>query len=464
MSKLTQSISFQLLALSVVLCFMALLLSQCKPLDEQLGADRRLEVSSDSVFFDTLVSEWPSFTRNVRVRNTGNTAVMLRSIQLRNSNSPYSLVINGYKTNSLKNIRLLGKDSLLIQVSLKAPKNGSDNPQQLLDYIDINQESERNTVVLSAWAQDVSVLENIELPCNTVFSGAKPYRIKGDVLVPEGCTLTIEAGVTLLFDAKARLLVGGQLKALGTPEKPILMTGTRTEDAYAEAPGQWVGLIFGSRSQGSRLESTIIKNSESGIYIGINDANSEQDLVLDKCQIRNVSTIGLTAFDADLVIINSEFYNCLEHSIICAAGGNYKFYNNTFANYGSFFFEKPAVVMLAALDEENKNALRIELLNNVITGVSQGGNELFIQPDASLPFEALIKNNYIRTFQTALDTGGNIINKDLKFVNTANRLLQPDSLSVLIDAAMPLPFIKDDLTGQLRDAKPDIGAYERKKR
>ncbi|TAF35684.1 MAG: right-handed parallel beta-helix repeat-containing protein [Cytophagales bacterium] len=439
---------------------------QCRPLDEQLGGPRALKVSLDSVFFDTLISEWPSFTRSFRVYNEGNTAVRIKQVALQSPNSPYALIINGYKTNLLKDIKLLGGDSLLIQVSLKSAESGSNAPLELLDYVDIDQEGLRSTVVLSAWSQDVRVLRDSVLECNTRWSSVKPYRIQGDVLVPEGCVLTIEAGAQLFFDANARLFVGGQLRALGSVENPITFSGVRLEDAYKEISGQWGGIIFGSNSQGSVMKGVILKNAITGILVGVNDADRTPDLVIEDCQIRNMASSGIVAFDTDLVVRNSEFYNCLEHALLGTAGGNYTLIHNTMANFGDFFFEKPAVVLSAAFNDTTKNALRIQLINNVITGASEGKNELLILPDNSLPFEALIRNNYLRTTSTVLDSGQNILNKEnnLRLSSIENRILTPDSLSVLIDVAMPLAGFEKDLKGQVRDAKPDIGAYERSKK
>ena len=49
-----------------------------------------------------------------------------------------------------------------------------------------------------------------------------PYRVTADLLVPEGETLEIEAGVTLMFDSASRVLVLGRIRAHGTEEDSVV--------------------------------------------------------------------------------------------------------------------------------------------------------------------------------------------------------------------------------------------------
>jgi len=76
-----------------------------------------------------------------------------------------------------------------------------------------------------------------------------PVLVSGEVVVPRGLTLSVEPGVQVLFRAgeqEARLVVQGQLWAVGTQEQPIVLAGER-------GPG-WGSLVFDSGSSaGSRL-------------------------------------------------------------------------------------------------------------------------------------------------------------------------------------------------------------------
>lgn len=98
-----------------------------------------------------------------------------------------------------------------------------------------------------------------------------PLRVGGDAGAPG--TLTIEPGVTLRFQKGSGIDVQapstsepstGTLRAVGTPEKPIVLTS----DAATPAPGDWIGVTFkGTPSANNRIEHATIAyaGGESGI-------------------------------------------------------------------------------------------------------------------------------------------------------------------------------------------------------
>src|SRR5205814_9736476 len=83
-----------------------------------------------------------------------------------------------------------------------------------------------------------------------------PYRVVGDVQV---AGLTIQPGVTVLMYGNYSFEVAGTLKAIGTPNSPILFTA---------ATGGWQGLFFNSAQPGCELAHCVIEKSiNSGIRI-----------------------------------------------------------------------------------------------------------------------------------------------------------------------------------------------------
>ncbi|TGK01057.1 hypothetical protein EHO59_14175 [Leptospira semungkisensis] len=73
-----------------------------------------------------------------------------------------------------------------------------------------------------------------------------PYVLSGTVIVPNGITMTIDAGVTVFgaVSPAGALLVkaGGKLIANGTAAEPILFTSSK--DAGTRAPADWQGIII----------------------------------------------------------------------------------------------------------------------------------------------------------------------------------------------------------------------------
>ncbi|HRZ56140.1 MAG TPA: hypothetical protein P5525_11865, partial [Candidatus Paceibacterota bacterium] len=70
-----------------------------------------------------------------------------------------------------------------------------------------------------------------------------PYQVTGSVGVAAGVTLTIEAGVQVLFTQFQGVTVDGALRAVGTSAAPIVFTGT------TETPNWWSGVVV--RNAGS---------------------------------------------------------------------------------------------------------------------------------------------------------------------------------------------------------------------
>ncbi len=69
-------------------------------------------------------------------------------------------------------------------------------------------------------------------------ASGSPYRISGDITLPEGSTLTVDAGVTVIFEGAYKFSVlGGELLLQGAQDKPIRFTAKITN------PG-WYGILF----------------------------------------------------------------------------------------------------------------------------------------------------------------------------------------------------------------------------
>ena len=82
------------------------------------------------------------------------------------------------------------------------------------------------------------------------------YLVTNDIFVANGGQLILDPGVTLIFEASARLEIdqGGSLTAVGSPEQRIVLTGAE------KTPGYWQGVSFvGADSQDNRLSWVTIE-------------------------------------------------------------------------------------------------------------------------------------------------------------------------------------------------------------
>jgi len=90
-----------------------------------------------------------------------------------------------------------------------------------------------------------------------------PYFIEIRVNVSQGATLTIEPGTIVKF-SNSGLIIDGTLKAVGTPDAPIIFKPYSEGDGVS--PGNWLGIYFTKNSVNSELKNVDI--SYAGGYFG----------------------------------------------------------------------------------------------------------------------------------------------------------------------------------------------------
>lgn len=118
-------------------------------------------------------------------------------------------------------------------------------------------------LVSPSWAQ--TTLSGTISSQTVLRASQSPYLMQGDVVLDGDATLTIEPGVTLRMAAGASFLLRkGALQAVGTPDKPILITSA----AATPAPGDWRQwrMAAGTRSAQTLLDHVTIEYG-SGVVI-----------------------------------------------------------------------------------------------------------------------------------------------------------------------------------------------------
>jgi hypothetical protein len=107
-------------------------------------------------------------------------------------------------------------------------------------------------------------------------AASSPWQITGDVTVPDGVVLTIEAGCVLHFAQGTHLYVEntGRLSAEGTPDSRILMT------AMPNTTEHWSGLRFTSTLSDNLLHNVDMLDGDNSNYIILID---QSRVTLDGC-------------------------------------------------------------------------------------------------------------------------------------------------------------------------------------
>lgn len=129
---------------------------------------------------------------------------------------------------------------------------------------------------------------------DTVWTAANsPYTISNNVTVISGVTLTIEPGVTVLFNQGLGMTVNGRLLAEGTPQDRIVFTRSGTS-------GTWDQLYFGANSTTSR-----IAHADMAYFASAACEAHDTSLRLDSIWWTNSTAAVVDLHDSSIILLNS---------------------------------------------------------------------------------------------------------------------------------------------------------------
>ena len=134
-----------------------------------------------------------------------------------------------------------------------------------------------------------------------------PFRVQGNWVVPEGVTLTIQPGTTLLFDADASLTVRGTLNASGSETQKIFCS--RSSPALVQS--NWGGIQFVGPGTRHQLSYVVLDSAGSqGPCLRATNVVLEIDHLEIVGSTRTslaVSNCSLTLTDSSLPVVTDEF-------------------------------------------------------------------------------------------------------------------------------------------------------------
>ncbi len=172
-----------------------------------------------------------------------------------------------------------------------------------------------------------------------------PYKVMGDLNIPLGKTLTIEAGVEVWMSSGSTVNVEGELFANGTTENPIKFSA----GSMTETPTDWEGIVFASGSDNSILSYCSIENAKLPIYM--EDSSPE----ISHCDIVDASS---TYYSLRLLRSNAHIH----HSTISS---NYDTEHGLYLNNSSPLIEYNEIIgMRNAMDVQSSS--NPQILHNVI--------------------------------------------------------------------------------------------------
>jgi len=445
----------------------------------------KITFSKDTVSFDTVFTTLGSATLKLLVYNRNNVALKISHIGIAGGQkSPFRINVDGSLSadNQFSDIEIRAKDSLYIFVAVTVDPTNSNSPAFIEDSLEFQTNGINQNVKLQAFGQDMILLKNKYVLNDTTLTGKKPYLIYGYLAIDTAKTLTLEPGTKLYFHNNANLIVYGNLKAEGTAEKPIIMRGDRLDKIKFETPvpynyiaGQWGGIYLLWKGGKHELKHVNMNSGYVGLYFSNSDRNHLPDLTISDCRIHNFLLYGLVVQNGNVTVTNTEISNTSSYSVYLN-GGKHTFIQSTIANYFNNVIQpvsrdnKPTLMIM----ELNRVAPMQSLFKNcIISGSAE--NEFSLASKFMTQYKGIFDHCYIRTsakltlpqftdirWYAAKDTL--FKNNYLDYEKGKDYNFTPDSVSPargLADPAVISEYhLEYDLNGNLRDDKPDAGAYE----
>ncbi len=440
----------------------------------------KLSFSVDTLTFDTIFTGIGSTTKHLKVYNPNTHAVKINKIHLSQPNSQFKLNIDGYSKNTVENIELPAGDSLYIFVSVLI--NPATDNLLVLDSLIFEQDNLSQDIDLVAFGQNVHLIngkDSTGIVTTQTWTADKPYLVYNSMLVDKNQILTINEGTKIYFHQHSRMYVLGSLIVNGSAEAPVIFTGDRLEEWYEDAPGQWAGIWLLAGSKDNIIQWAEIKNGIEGLVVDT-FANDKPTLSLLNTKIENMNNFGLLARGAHIFAANCLFANCGQVAVGLIIGGQYEFYHCTIANYWSYFPRQTPALYLNNYYTDTlgnyyiRNMEKAYFANCIVYGGAS--TEFYADSFPNIgEMNYMFYNSLLRVDETSNTSNTShfqkcIINPpDFKFQDINKNDYQLDSLSPAKDKADPqivnsfYKILSTDLNNnsRLRDAAPDIGAYER---
>lgn len=490
--------------------------SSCRNDFEFTPSTGQLKFSKDTVYLDTVFTNIGSSTYNLKVYNRSDNDILIPTIQLGlGDNSEYRLNVDGMSGNSFENVELLAKDSMYVFIETTININNLPNLNNeflYTDYIGFGSGSDIQKVELVTLVKDAvfiypdkdettGIIETLSLTIDgestdteiqgrylelneLTFTNEKPYVIYGYAAIPEGETLTIDAGSRVHFHANSGLIVtnNASLNVNGALsvnqellENEVIFESDRLEPGFSNVPGQWGTIWLFDGSVNNTINYATIKNATIGILSDGNQNETNDKLTLTNSQIYNSSNFGILGRATSIVAENVVINNSGQSSLAGTLGGKYNFTHCTIANYwNNSFRQYPSVLLNNFIIGEDTILVNDLEEANFRNCIIYGNNnpELSIEKEEGTEFSFNFTNCLIR-FD---DSFGNYNQPEYDFSNTnlyQNCLfnqepvfLDTDNNQLIIGEeispsnatfANQVPF---DILGVDRTTSPDIGAYQ----
>jgi hypothetical protein len=460
----------KIIALGILI---AIGLGSCQKQSDMNGGDR-LQLSADTVRFDTVFTTTATITQQVRLINNNRHSISVNSISLAGgSGSSFILNIDGSPGPQVSNLNIPAEDSLIIFITVFIRNSTGPKPFLLQDSIRVSYNGTDQFIQLTAWGQNAHFLTNQVIKGNVSWPADLPYVIYGSLTIDSNATLTIDAGAHIYIHADAPVFVDGSLQCLGDSleNQRIYFSGDRLDQPYASYPGSWPGIYFRKSGNSSVLNYTVFQNSNQTIIAEGPGAGTNPKLVLNQCIINNSLAEGILGIHTNITAVNCLISNCGQN-IVIGLGGIYKFEYCTIASYSTdVLFHQQPVLTVSNSGSDGNQVLAFDLNANFVNCIFWGGdgvpNEVSVNKQGNTIFNVLFDHSILKqqNYPANVDSNFLWLNANPQFISTggpgASFDFQLQAGSPAVDHGIDLG-ITIDLDGNHRPVnQPDLGCYER---
>lgn len=451
------------MSVRILLLFLVITLTfyGCRKAD-QLSANKafQLRLSETKVTFDTLFTTTISTLHRVTLYNDQANALEISSLRLKGSaGSVYSFSAGGKPGPLLSQLKLAGKDSIVLYIKAQIPADRRISPFVESDSILITTNGNHQGIALTSYGQNANMISDTLIQADTHWNAIYPYVLAHTLTVGPGATLRLDAGTQVYFHGLSGLHIKGTLLVNGQLGFPVTFQSDRLEPAYSTLPGQWEGITISPGSTGNTVNYATIFNAGTGIAMsGFPGQGPAVQAVITNTMIGNMSFDGIYCQNSAVRLLNDLIFYC-QNSLLDVLGDSYlQAKQNTFYNSNQFFFHTLPAVNLALTGETDS----VAFLNNLVFGTLT--NELAITGKGHIA----LSGNFI-TASAPVSAGypGNVFGADPKFVSPANYDFHLQGTSspahqkgITLAADPDFSVLSLDLDGISRKNPPTVGAYE----
>jgi len=421
---------------------------------EELNTDLRF--SADTISVDTVYNYSKSETYILKIYNPDNKDFIIPEILLNKAkNSYYKINVDGQAGFKFTNVPIRKNDSLFIFIEIDA-KTAPNNPFYE-DEIIIKTKYNQQKVKLISWIEKAKIHQKNTKISSENWNSNEAQVIDGDLTITNN--LTIEAGTKIYFRKDASLTINenATLNVNGKLDDVVKFRSARHENKYDSIPNQWNHIELKPNSKSNINYAKII-----GANIGLYANNAE--LTISNSFIVNNQSYGILANNAIIKAYNLIVNNANLAALAIENGGNYEFYQSTFANY--FNMIGTAGDAYALILDNSKNLLKNAFFGNCIFYNQRTPNSIAIRGNTNYFFDTnLFKNDNSTLINVITNTNFNhsVVGNPL-FTNpiyTANQLRLKENSPALnignVNIANQYPL---DYYGINRTINPSLGAIQ----